>query len=89
MIISNLVGGLSNQMFQYASGRSTSLRCGQPLRLATDHFDGYTLHNGFELHRLFHIEVPLATEGGVRQLLGWQASPATRARTRREAVRFL
>jgi hypothetical protein len=53
MIISNLVGGLSNQMFQYVSGRSTSLRCGQPLRLATDHFDGYTLHNGFELHRLF------------------------------------
>lgn len=88
MIISNLVGGLGNQMFQYACGRSTSLRCGQPLRLATDQFDGYKLHNGFELHRVFHIDVPLATEAEVLQLLGWQASPSLRRLFGRPAMRL-
>lgn len=88
MIISNIIGGLGNQMFQYACGRSLSLRTGQPLRLATDQFEGYTPHNGFELQRVFNIVTPLATESEIRQLLGWQASPALRRLFGRPAMRW-
>ena len=33
MIITRLMGGLGNQMFQYAAGRALSLRLGVPLKL--------------------------------------------------------
>ena len=89
MIISNIIGGLGNQMFQYACGRSMGLRCGQPLRLATDQFDAYTLHNGFELQRVFSIVLPLATRAELRLLLGWQASPSLRRLVGRPAMRWL
>lgn len=88
MIIANLIGGLGNQMFQYACGRSLSLRTGQPLRLATDQFKGYTLHNGFELQRMFGVDAPLATESELRALLGWQASPRLRRVFGRSAMRW-
>lgn len=88
MIIANLIGGLGNQMFQYACGRSLSLRTGQPLRLATDQFEGYTLHNGFELQRMFGVDAPLATESELRALLGWQASPRLRRVFGRSAMRW-
>ncbi len=88
MLVINIIGGLGNQMFQYASGRSCSLRSGLPLRLATDQFDAYTLHNGFELQRVFHIDAPLASEAELLQLLGWKASPALRRLFGRPAMRW-
>lgn len=78
MIIVNIIGGLGNQMFQYACGRAVSLRTGQPLRIATDQLNGYTLHNGLELKHVFHVEVPLATNAELKHLLSWQAPPALR-----------
>lgn len=89
MIITNIIGGLGNQMFQYACGRSLSLRLGLPLRLATDQFKGYRLHNAFELQRVFNIDAPLATEAEVRYLLAWQASPTFRRLFGRPAMRWL
>ncbi|HEY5994805.1 MAG TPA: alpha-1,2-fucosyltransferase [Gallionellaceae bacterium] len=89
MIITNIIGGLGNQMFQYACGRSLSLGTGQPFRLATDQFRGYALHNGFELQRVFNMRAPLATEAEIKQLLGWQATPALRRLFGRPAMRWL
>ena len=43
MIISNIIGGLGNQMFQYAAGRARSLKLGVPLKLDTRDFSGYQL----------------------------------------------
>lgn len=89
MIITNVIGGLGNQMFQYACGRSLSLRTDQSLLIAIDQFDGYALHNGFDLQRVFHIDATLATEGDLRELLGWQSSPTLRRLFGRPAMRWL
>ena len=39
-IVVRLVGGLGNQMFQYATARAVALRNGVPLRLDTSWFAG-------------------------------------------------
>lgn len=43
MIITRIVGGLGNQMFQYAAGRALSLASGQPLKLDLTEMDRYKL----------------------------------------------
>ena len=88
MIISNIIGGLGNQMFQYACGRALSLRSEEPLRVAIDQFDGYDFHHGFELQRVFHVTVPQATKHDLKRLLGWQAPPAVRHLLGRPVMRW-
>lgn len=78
MIIVNVIGGLGNQMFQYAAARALALARGLPLRLDVSGFDGYGLHQGFELQRVFSCEAPLASAAEVRAVLGWRAAPALR-----------
>nr|VFJ74414.1 MAG: Glycosyl transferase family 11 [Candidatus Kentron sp. FW] len=45
MIFTQLIGGLGNQMFQYAAGRALSLRRGVPLAIDRRGFDEYILRN--------------------------------------------
>jgi len=78
MIISNLIGGLGNQMFQYAMGRALSQRLGSEMRVATDMFDGYSLHNGYELERVFGIEIAQANPSELTSLVGWRAGRKVR-----------
>lgn len=52
-------GGLGNQMFQYAFYRSLQLG-GKNVALDISGFDGYELHNGFELDKVFSIKINLA-----------------------------
>lgn len=78
MIIVNLIGGLGNQMFQYAAGRALARARGQPLRLDISGFDGYGLHQGFELQRVFNCETTIASDDEVHRILGWRAAPAVR-----------
>lgn len=78
MIISQIIGGLGNQMFQYAAGCALSLERGQPLRLDISGFVGYGLHQGFELQRVFGCPAEAATEADVRGILGWQSAPLAR-----------
>lgn len=78
MVISQLIGGLGNQMFQYAAGRAVSLELGVPLRLDVSGFANYGLHQGFELKRIFNCAAEIATDNDVRNILGWQASPSVR-----------
>jgi len=78
MILSRIIGGLGNQMFQYAVGRALSLRLSSSLRLDVTGFDGYGLHQGFELSHLFVCNPEIATEDDVRNLLGWRASRLAR-----------
>lgn len=72
MIITHIIGGLGNQMFQYAVGRALSLECGQLLRLDVSDFADYKLHQGFELYNIFNYAAEIATEAEVRSILGWQ-----------------
>jgi hypothetical protein len=73
MIISNTLGGLGNQMFQYAVGRALSLKSGQPLLLDVSHFGDNMQHRGFELSYVFSGNFQIATQFDIDQLLGWQS----------------
>jgi hypothetical protein len=86
MIISNLLGGLGNQMFQYAAGRALSLERGQPLHLDISRFADYRLHQGFELQRVFYCPVDVANAAEVRRILGWQGAPLIRRVLARPAL---
>jgi hypothetical protein len=72
VIISNIIGGLGNQMFQYAVGRAISLKLHVPLKLDTRDFSAYQLHQGFELDRLFNCNAEIATNNDLTHLLSWQ-----------------
>jgi Glycosyl transferase family 11 len=72
MIICQILGGLGNQMFQYATGRALSLALGSPLLLDLRSFRRYSLHNGFEINRVFSAPVQVATDSDVSSLLSWR-----------------
>jgi Glycosyl transferase family 11 len=74
VVISRIVGGLGNQMFQYAAGRFLALNVSEPFRLDVSGFAGYERHQGFEISRIFECDPEIATEEDVRDLLGWRAS---------------
>jgi Glycosyl transferase family 11 len=78
MIVSNIAGGLGNQMFQYACGRAISLRSGQELRLIADRAPGYGFHNGFELKKIFGLNFLEAGSTELNDLLGWRGAPILR-----------
>ena len=61
MKIINIIGGLGNQMFQYALAivlRQKNLE--ESVFIDISHFHGYHLHSGFELQRVFDIQLPIA-----------------------------
>lgn len=78
MVITNLIGGLGNQMFQYAAGRALSLQHHDSLLLDISGFANYALHQGFELERIFNCTAEIATESDVRSILSWQYLPTIR-----------
>lgn len=78
MVISQILGGLGNQMFQYAAGRALALAKNSRLLLDLRAFETYTLHNGFEIDRVFFAPVDVATEADVNQLLGWRSGSVIR-----------
>ena len=79
MIISQVIGGLGNQMFQYAAGRALALRLGGNLALDISAFENYTLHQGFELTRVFAMSPAIASGQDLRRVLGWQHSSFVRS----------
>ena len=67
MKIVNIIGGLGNQMFQYALALSLQHRYpDEDIRIDISHFWGYGLHNGFEIDRIFGQAIPTAS---ARELL--------------------
>ena len=90
MIISNLVGGLGNQMFQYACARSLSLELDLPLKFCTDTFGAYNAHNGFELTRVFKLNLEIANTGDLAALIGWtQSFPSVRRALEKRSFSYL
>jgi hypothetical protein len=51
LVIARLIGGLGNQMFQYAAGRALALRCGADLKLDLSGFATYNRRR-YELNTL-------------------------------------
>lgn len=62
MKIVNIIGGLGNQMFEYAM--YLALKDAHPqeeIKVCTRSFGGYGLHNGLEIQRIFGVELPEAS----------------------------
>jgi hypothetical protein len=70
MIVCNLIGGLGNQMFQYACARALSLDLNFPLKFCTDSFYLYNAHNGFELANVFGLNIEIASDADLVRLIG-------------------
>jgi hypothetical protein len=73
MVITNIIGGLGNQMFQYAVARSLSIKLNSPLLLDISGFENYGLHQGFELQRIFNCTSVPVSKAEINKILGWQA----------------
>lgn len=89
MIISHIIGGIGNQMFQYAAGRALSHALGVGMRLDISDFSRYRIHQGFEVGRVFQAPVALADAGDVRAMLGWRAPQLVRRALRRPEMKWL
>lgn len=89
MVISHLLGGIGNQMFQYAAGRSLSIATGQNYFLDLNDFSNYRLHNGFELSRVFDVNMQVADSEDVRGMLNWRAGTLAKKVLRRSYFKLL
>jgi hypothetical protein len=79
MIIGNVVGGLGNQMFQYACLRALGLDTAMPLAIVADTFVNYVGHNGLEIDRVFKLPIRQATRQELIELIGpWRTHPRMR-----------
>ncbi len=65
MIIIKIIGGLGNQLFQYASAKAIALRSGTVLKLDTSDFATYEPHNYSLQH--FNINEDIATPEEINQ----------------------
>jgi Glycosyl transferase family 11 len=70
MIVSHILGGIGNQMFQYAAGRSLSLHLNDYYTLDLKDFDRYALHHGYELKRVFDVPIEPTSPDELRSVLG-------------------
>src|SRR5688572_6136944 len=67
MIIVRLMGGLGNQMFQYAFGRALAERRGSRLKLDTSHFKNDLPKREYDLS-IFNIRVDFASKEEIFKL---------------------
>ena len=89
MIIVHLIGGLGNQMFQYAAGRSIAIKRKCGLKVDISDFSGYRLHQGFELERAFNCQINLATNEDIVNMLGLQGHQIIRGPLSRLSLSWL
>jgi Glycosyl transferase family 11 len=87
--VTNLMGGLGNQMFQYAAGRSLSLSTSRQLFAAADQFDVYKDHNGYEINRVFQLGLKVAPNKAMKDMLGVMASPQVRRLISKRHLKWL
>lgn len=67
MKIVNIIGGLGNQMFQYALALALRERyVEEKILIDISGFNGYPLHNGYELKIIFNVDIP---EASIKQQL--------------------
>jgi len=68
-VVSNIIGGLGNQMFQYAAGYTLSKRTGQALKL---HINDYSFINDrkFQLESVFGLKANIANATDIKKIIG-------------------
>lgn len=67
MIIINLIGGVGNQLFQYATAKAIAINCGFDLKIDISDFENYHTEN-YELYN-FNIKEKFATMCEIETLL--------------------
>jgi hypothetical protein len=70
MIVVRILGGLGNQMFQYAAGRALAAATGVPLRVDLQDLGSSTSHGGYALADTFGLQPQRATRDDLRAVLG-------------------
>jgi hypothetical protein len=70
MIISNIIGGLGNQMFQYAAGKSLSINKNEEFKIDIRNFKKY--FRKFELNTVFDCKINFASKNDLEDILSWQ-----------------
>ena len=88
MVYSQIIGGLGNQMFQYAVGRALSLQREQSFMLDISGYKGYRLHQGYELSKVFNCSPTVVTDTDQLAILGWQKSAFVRRLLVKSSLRF-
>ena len=69
MKIVNIIGGLGNQLFQYAFALILKTKyADEEVKIDLHHFNHYPLHNGYELDQIFKCDLPVATSTDIRSL---------------------
>ena len=86
MIIGKILGGLGNQMFQYAATRSLAASKDVPYCLDVTQFSRYRLHQGFEIHTIFDCNSRMAKKSEIASVLRWQSSDIVRRLLSRTAL---
>jgi hypothetical protein len=90
MIIANLMGGLGNQMFQYACARSLACELGKELKFRTDFSGVFKSHNGFELERVFGLKLDFASDTDLGKVIGvTRITPFVRRLLSRQSLQWL
>ncbi len=90
MIITQIIGGIGNQMFQYAAGLALAEKHGVPLLLDTRLFQNYDLRpEGFLLDKIFDIDAAVAEEREILGLINWRVSRIGRRLIRNKFLSFL
>ncbi|RCS57403.1 alpha-1,2-fucosyltransferase [Parvibium lacunae] len=78
MIISKVLGGLGNQMFQYACGLAVAQRNNLTLGIDATSFSDYSLHQGYELTRIFELPEQCLSAKEIQREYGWKTAPLAR-----------
>lgn len=69
MKIVNIIGGLGNQMFQYAFALSLKNKYCEDVLIDIHHFNGYPLFNGYEIGLVFkNASLPIANKKQIRKV---------------------
>ena len=84
MVVSHILGGIGNQMFQYAAGRSLATTLHNQFLLDLESFNEYSLHNGYELKRVFDVSAEAASSRELYALLGLKGLPLIKKILRRK-----
>lgn len=67
MIYLKIIGGLGNQVFQYAFALYLKEK-GFKVKLDLSNFDGYKLHDGFLLDKIFNLDLKIAENESLRSI---------------------
>lgn len=89
MIVSHILGGIGNQMFQYAAGRSLAIHLNDYYMLDLNDFDRYVHHNGYELKCVFDVPVEPTSPDELQSVLGLRRLSLVKKILRRRQFSFL